>query len=182
VKQTRRFSGLQLQAADREELQRMERGRSALSARTWRRVRVLLLLDGGQSVRATALAVGGYPREISRVGKRYVSSGLKRALTDDPRPKPAPKLDSVQQAALVALVCGPPPEGRARWTVRLLAIEAKNRGIVDSIGRETIRVVLARHELKPWREKNVVRSRSQRGVRRADGGRASSVRSSVPRI
>jgi hypothetical protein len=182
VKQTKRFSGLQLQVADREELHRMERGRSSLSARRWRRVRVLLLLDGGQSVRATALAVGGYPREISRVGKRYLSGGLKRALTDDPRPKPAPKLDSVQQAALVALACGPPPEGRARWTVRLLAIEARNRGIVDSIGRETIRVVLARHELKPWREKNVVRPGTQRGVRRKDGGRASPVRASASRI
>jgi len=61
-----------------------------------RRVRVLLLLDGGQSFRATALAVGGYPREISRVSKRYSSGGLKRALTDDPRLKPAPKLDSAQ--------------------------------------------------------------------------------------
>src|SRR5688572_10678489 len=99
----------------------MQRGRATLTARVWRRVRVLLLLDQGHGVRETAAAVGGYPREISRVGKRYLAGGLSRALTEDPRPKPARKIDSVQEAAIVALVCGPPPEGRARWTVRLLA-------------------------------------------------------------
>lgn len=137
---------------------------------------MLLLLDGGQTVRATAIAVGGYPREISRVGKRYLRGGLEHALVEDPRPKPAPKLDSSQQAAVVAMVCGPPPEGRARWTLRLLAQEASRRGITESVGYETIRVVLARHDLKPWREKNVVRAGDRSGVRRADGGRAGAVR------
>jgi hypothetical protein len=150
----------------------MERGREQLSGRIWRRVRVLLLLDGGQGVRAMALAVGGCPREISRVRKRYLKAGLEHALTEDPRPKPERKLDSTQEAAVVALVCGPPPEGRARWTVRLLAQEASRRGIVEPVGRETIRVVLARQDLKPWREKNVVRPANRSGVRRQDGGRA----------
>jgi hypothetical protein len=171
VKGKPRFTGLKLQPEDRAELKGMERGRSALTARTWRRVRVLLLLDEGQTVRATALAVGGYPREISRVGKRYLESGLRKALTEDPRPKPSPMLDSAQQAALVAMVCGPPPDGRARWTVRLLAQEARRRGVVDSVGRETVRIVLARHDLKPWREKNVVRSPDRLRVRRTHGGR-----------
>ncbi len=89
---------------------------------------MLLLLDGGQTVRATAAAVGGYPREISRVGKRYLGGGLQHALGEDPRPKSAPKLDSGQQAAVVAMVCGPPPQGRARWTLRLLAQEAGGAG------------------------------------------------------
>ena len=57
----------------------------------------------------------------------------------------------------MALVCGPPPEGRARWTVRLLAEEVVKRKLVPRVGRETIRVLLESHELKPWREKNVVR-------------------------
>jgi transposase len=138
-------------------MQRSER----LTARRWRRVRVLLLLDEGLSVRKTAQAVGGYPREISRVGKRYVERGLQAALTDEPRPKPPRVLDSAQEAALVAMVCGPPPEGRARWTVRLIAEEAVRREIASRVGRETIRLVLANHDLKPWREKNVVRSRNQ---------------------
>jgi hypothetical protein len=164
-----RFTGLKLRAEDRTALLKMQRGRAPLSPRRWRRIRVLLLLDAGHSVRSTATAVGGYHREVSRVGKRYLQGGLAKALSDEPRPKPSPMLDSTQQAALVAMVCGPPPEGRARWTVRLLAVEAGKRGVVDKVGRETVRIVLARHDLKPWREKNVVRPRNQHGVRGPHG-------------
>jgi hypothetical protein len=179
VKTGTRFKGLQLSVEDRAELQRVRRGRKALTSRVWRRIQVLLLLDAGQTVRATAIAVGGYPREISRVGKRYLRRGLQHALTEDPRPKPAPKLDSGQQAAVVALVCGPPPEGRSRWTLRLLAEEASRRGITDTVGYETIRMVLARHDLKPWREKNLVRAGNRPAVRRPDGGRAVALRASA---
>ena len=55
------------------------------------------------------------------------------------------------------MVCSDPPEGRARWTVRLVAEEAVKRRVVPRVGRETIRVLLLHHDLKPWREKNVVR-------------------------
>jgi hypothetical protein len=154
----KRFAGLKLTKKDRAELVAMQRKGKLLSARSWRRVRVLELLDQGRSVRATAKAVGTFPREVSRVGKRYVARGLRAALTDEPRAKPEPCLDSVQRAAIVAMVCGPAPEGRARWTVRLVAEHAARRGIIPKVGRETIRVVLATHDLKPWREKNVVRA------------------------
>src|SRR6202140_3497428 len=51
------------------------------------------------------------------------------------------------------MVCSDPPEGRARWTVRLVAEEAVKRRPVPRVGRETIRVLLLHHDLKPWREK-----------------------------
>jgi hypothetical protein len=54
------------------------------------------------------------------------------------------------------MVCGSAPEGQARWTVRLIAAEAVKRKLTRPVGRETIRVLLESHELKPWREKNVV--------------------------
>jgi hypothetical protein len=171
-----RFTGLQLSAQDRAALKKMLTGRTQMSARAWRRVRTLLLLDRGHSVTATAEAVGSFRRETARVGKRYLARGLEHALSDDPRPIPAPLLDSAQHAAVVAMVCGPPPAGRARWTVRLVAAEAVKRGITPRLGRETARVALADHGLKPWREKNVVRSRDRRGVRQQDGGRAGTVR------
>ena len=174
---TARFSGLKLDDSDRARLKKMLRGRSPMSARAWRRVRTLLLLDGGYSVSAAAEAVGSYRRETARIGKRYLVNGLEHALGDDPRPKPPPLLDSTQEAAIVAMVCGPPPEGRARWSVRLVAVEAVKRGIAPQLGRETARIALADHGLKPWREKNVVRPHHQRGVRRPHGGRAQAVRS-----
>ncbi len=156
----KRFAGLKLTKKDRAELAAMQRKGKSLSARTWRRVRVLELLDQELSVRATARAAGTFPREVSRVGKRYVARGLQAALTDEPRGKPEPSLDDVQRAAVVAMVCGPAPEGRARWTIRLVTEYAVRRGITPKIGRETIRVVLATHDLKPWREKNVVHRRT----------------------
>jgi hypothetical protein len=57
-------------------------------------------------------------------------------------------------------VCGPPPQGRARWTVRLIAEEAVKRKLTPAVGRETIRILLEGHDLKPWREKNVVYRRT----------------------
>lgn len=170
----KRFAGLKLSKRDRAELTVQRRGK--LSARTWRRIRILELLDGGMSVRASAKAAGTFPREVSRVGKRYVARGLQAALTDEPRGKPEPLLDSAQQAAVVAMVCGPAPEGRARWTIRLVAAHAVRRGITPKVGRETIRVILATHDLKPWREKNVVCAVPRSRVRRANGRRTAPLR------
>jgi putative transposase len=169
---SKRFVGLSLSADDRARLREQETCGEKLSVRSWRRVRTLLLLDKGFTVTSTAEAVGGYPREISRVGKRYLEGGLEHALSDDARPIPAPLLDSTQLAAVVAMVCGPAPSGRARWTVRLVAEHAVARGIAPKMGRETARVALAEHGLKPWREKNVVRAGNRSGVHRSNGGRA----------
>jgi putative transposase len=54
-----------------------------------------------------------------------------------------------------------PPEGRARWTVRLVTEQAVKRKLVPRVGRETIRILLENHDLKPWREKKVVCGRTQ---------------------
>jgi len=178
MKVPKRFSGLKLKARDVKELRRIK-ARGKLSARTWRRILTLEHLHAGMGIVATAKAVGGYHREVSRVAKRYLASGLRAALSDNPRPGGERKLDSVEEAAIVALVCGPPPEGNARWTVRLVTAEVMKRGLVEQIGRETIRVTLANHELKPWREKNVVRAGDRSRVRRANGGRAAAVRARV---
>jgi putative transposase len=150
---------------ERQELKRRQAGGAAMPARMWRRIRILLMLSEGRNVRATAESVGCYPREVRRIGKRYVRGGLVFALADDPRPKPKRMLDSSQEAALVAMICGPAPEGIARWSVRLAAKEAVKRGIVNKVGRETIRLVLENHGLKPWREKNVVHTQDRSGVR-----------------
>src|SRR6266852_4996360 len=91
------------------------------------------------------------------ISQRFRQGGLERALYERPRPGKAALLDAQHRQRIVALVCGPPPEGRARWTVRLLTEEVVKRKLVPRVGRETIRVLLESHDLKPWREKNVVR-------------------------
>jgi hypothetical protein len=152
-----RFPGLSLTAKDRQFLVEQTRDGRAVSARTWKRIRMLELLHERWSLTDVAAAIGTYPREVRRVGWRYLAQGVQAALIDDPRPKPVKLLDTRQQAAIVAMVCGPPPAGYARWTVRVTTEETKRLGIVADVGRETIRQVLAHHELKPWRKKNVVR-------------------------
>jgi hypothetical protein len=59
------------------------------------------------------------------------------------------------------MACSDAPDGRARWTVRLIAEQAIKRKLVPKVGRETIRILLESHDFKPWRGKNVVRGRTQ---------------------
>jgi putative transposase len=82
--------------------------------------------------------------------------GWNRRCGRKPPPGKQPALDARQSQRIIAMVCGPPPEGRARWTVRLIAEEAVKRKLTPAVGRETIRILLESHDLKPWREKNVV--------------------------
>ncbi len=125
---------------------------------------------------ATAAAAGTYPREVRRVGRRFLAGGLAEPLGEDARPKEARLLDARQEAAIVAMVCAPPPAVRSRWTLTLIAEEAAHKRIVAKVGRETIRRMLNRHELKPWRDNNVVRAEGGPGVPDADGRRARSAR------
>jgi hypothetical protein len=96
-------------------------------------------------------------KAVRSIAHRYPEGGLDRALYEKSRPGAAPLLSPSEKQRIVAMVCSDPPEGRARWTVRLIAEEAVKRKLVPRAGRETIRILLQSHDLKPWREKNVVR-------------------------
>ncbi|MGH9763456.1 MAG: helix-turn-helix domain-containing protein [Blastocatellia bacterium] len=110
-------------------------------------------------------------KAIRQIAHRYNRSGLQAALYDKPRPGAQEVLDGSQKQRIVAMVCSQAPEGRARWTVRLIVEEAVRRKLVPKVGRETIRILLQSHELKPWRGKNVVYRRTDPGVRRKPGRR-----------
>jgi hypothetical protein len=101
------------------------------------------------------------PQAIRKIGHRYQSGGLEAALYEKQRPGAQTILEDAQKQRIIAMVCSNPPEGRARWTVRLIAQEAVKRRLAPRVGRETIRILLLDHDLKPWREKNVVRGRTQ---------------------
>jgi transposase len=97
------------------------------------------------------------PKAVREIGRRFVDSGIEQALYDKARPGAARLLEEEQRKRIIAMVCSNPPEGYARWTVRLVAEEAVKRRLVPRVGRETIRMLLLHDDLKPWREKNVVR-------------------------
>jgi transposase len=123
-------------------------------------LRALALLQLAENASAPQIAkvIPLTPQAIRRLGHRYRQTGLDGALYERQRPGAAEVMDAHQKQRIIALVCSVPPEGQARWTVRLVAEEAVKRKLVPHVGRETIRVLLLHHDLQPWREKNVVRS------------------------
>jgi len=124
--------------------------------RVFKKARVLQLLDEGLSAPKAALAAGVSENTARSVGKRYNLGSLETAIYDRQRPGAERLLDAKQETRIVAMICSKAPEGFARWSISLIAKEAINRGIVDTVSDSTISRLLRRHELKPWREKNVV--------------------------
>ena len=114
-------------------------------------------LDRGASAPGVARLVPLTAQAIRKIAHRYRAGGLASALYERPRPGAAEVLAPSEKQRIVAMACSAPPPGAARWTVRLIAQEAVKRRLVPRVGRETIRVLLQSHDLKPWREKNVVR-------------------------
>jgi putative transposase len=165
---------IELQQRDRHRVEQLLSG-GLQSVRTTLRALALRQMDQGLSTPAVGANLGLSDKAVWKIGRRYLDGGLDQALFDAPRPGKAPALDQ-QQQRIIAVVCSPPPEGRARWTVRLLTEEVIKRKVVPKVGRETIRILLESHDLKPWREKNVVRGGAERGVHRPHGGRAQNLR------
>lgn len=87
-------------------------------------------------------------RTVERVRRRLALRGLEDSLvrrwSEQPKRR---KLDGASEAKLIALACSGPPEGRQRWTIRLLAEKMVELNVVDSIGRETVRVALKKTNL-----------------------------------
>jgi len=140
---------------DQKELKELLSG-GVQQVRVILRAVALLQLAKGVSAPRVSSVIPLTPQAIRKVGHRYQDGGLERALYDKERPGAAQVLEESQKQRIIAMVCSDPPEGCGRWTVRLVAQEAVKRRLVPRVGRETIRVLLLHHDLKPWREKNVV--------------------------
>ena len=123
-------------------------GRGEAPARALGHARILLKANQGEAGpgwtdAAIAAAVEVAPTTVARVRKQYVTDGLEAALHPKaPDREYRRKLDGEQEARLVALTCGSPPEGRARWTLRLLAARLVALEVVDTVSPETVRQTL----------------------------------------
>jgi transposase len=143
---------------DQQELRVLLKG-GVQQVRVVLRALALLQLAEHASAPQIARVIPLTSQAIRRLGHRYQRAGLDGALYEKQRPGAAEVLDTNQKQRIIAMVCSDPPEGQARWTVRLVAEEAVKRRLVPRVGRETIRILLLHHDLRPWREKNVVRRR-----------------------
>jgi hypothetical protein len=117
------------------------------AARTLAHARVLLKADQGDGGPAwpdarIADALEVSVSTIERVRETLVTRGLDAALHRRRPPARPRKLDGAGEAPLVALACGEPPDGRARWTLRLLAERLVALEVVDHIAAETVRQAL----------------------------------------
>jgi transposase len=123
-------------------------GKGKADARKLAHARVLLQVDesaGGPGRIDTdvASALNLSLRTIERVRQRFVEEGLAAALLPRPSPRVYPRaLDGAQEAHLIALACSAPPEGKPRWTLRLLAERMVELDYVDAVSYETVRRVL----------------------------------------
>jgi transposase len=87
------------------------------------------------------------PKTVSKIKKRYLDEDLDSAVHDRPRSGQPEKYDVNQKTEIIALACTDPPEGRVRWTLRLLEETLNEKEGFESVSRETIRIVLKKAQL-----------------------------------
>jgi transposase len=123
----------------------LERGTA--SALTHRHARILLEADAAPRRRVrsdaqVAARCGVSARTVARVRERFAQDGFAVALHGRPHLGAAPKLSSAQEARLIALACTAPPDGHARWSVRLLAERVVELAELPPVSRELVRTTL----------------------------------------
>ena len=133
-----------LDPEERESLEQLFTSGQA-SVRKLARARILLKADEGWKDDQIVQALDVGRATVERTRKRFVLEGLEIALNGRPRQRTYErKLDGEAEAHLIALACSDPPEGHARWTLRLLAerLVQLDQVEVDTVSYETVRRVL----------------------------------------
>jgi transposase len=120
-------------------------------ARGVTRARILLMADTGSLDEEIVAALATSSSTVFRTRRRFVEAGLEAALQELPREGGRQKLSEKENALLVATACSAPPEGRARWTLELLADRLVQLTVHESVSTETVRRRLAESDLQPWR-------------------------------
>ncbi|HWG42254.1 MAG TPA: IS630 family transposase [Gemmataceae bacterium] len=142
-----------LTAGQRQELERLA-ATGKRSAATITRARILLKADAdgdGWPDDRIAEALDTSAGTVARLRKKFVQQGLEATVQRKrPTGRQYRKLDGAQEARLAALACSAPPEGLARWTMKLLADKLVELDVVESIDPATVCRTLKKNEIKPW--------------------------------
>lgn len=136
---------IELNEEQRAELERLIHAGNA-PARKQTRARILLLSDRSQGQKRTdqevAEAVLCSTSTVRSMRRRFVAGGLPGALNDKGWPGATPRFTGEVQAKLTLLACSDPPQGAARWSLRLLADKMIELGYVEYISHVTVRELL----------------------------------------
>jgi transposase len=129
--------------------------RGVAPARVQTRARVLLFTDRSLGQRRTdeqvAAAVLTSVSTVRRTRRHFIEEGLEAALKEKPRTGRPPKITGEIEAKLTLLACSQPPEGQARWTLRLLADRLVELGYLDSISHVAVGKRLKKTKSSPGR-------------------------------
>lgn len=143
---------------ERTQLEAMvAKGKAA--ARKLTRARILLKADSSPAGSAwtdaqLSEALGSDVQTVANVRRAFVEDSFEVALNGHAtRNHRGRKVDGECEARMIALLCGPAPEGFARWSLRLLADRLVELEIVEQISHETVRQTMQANELKPWLKK-----------------------------
>ena len=131
---------VQLSESDRAYLEDLLR-RGELPVKIYRRALALLELERGKTYTAVAETVQVTNNTVSTWSKKYREVGL-TMLSDQPRSGRPLEIDGAQRAKVTALACSDPPEGYARWSLRLLAEKVVELGYVDQISHTQVADIL----------------------------------------
>jgi transposase len=137
---------------EKKQLEALVKG-GKTAVRKVKRAQILLAAAKGANHQEIGRNVGVGEATVYRTKQRFVEQGLEHALNEAPRPGQPRKLSASDESMLVALACSSPPEGRARWTLELLAGEVVRLTVHDTLSGDTVGRRLAEMGLKPWLEK-----------------------------
>lgn len=132
---------VKLKTKDRKALRQLI-SKGSEKARKLTRCRILLLADEGRTDPRIVEALQVTRNTIRTVRSRYVTQGLEAAINEQPRTGAPKKFSGRQRARITAVACSEPPEGRSRWTLRLIADRLVELEMVDSISHQTVKRIL----------------------------------------
>lgn len=112
------------------------------SLREYNRANILLLLHEGKKESDIADFLNIERTTIWRTKQKYLKVGLEKSLEEKARSGQPQKYSDHHKAEVIATACSKAPEGRSRWTLRLLTTTLKKQKGMSSINRETIRLIL----------------------------------------
>ena len=117
------------------------------SARELTRARILLLSHSGEKEETIAKVLGTCMATVSNIKRRYREEGLESALKEKPRSGQPRKYTAKHEAEIIATACTAPPEGSKRWSMQLLTEECRKKDGLETINRESVRLILKKARL-----------------------------------
>jgi len=137
---------VKLKAKERKLLEQIA-SKGSEKARKITRCRILMLAGEGKTDTWIMEALGVARNTIRQVRSRYVHEGLESAIEEQPRLGAPEKISGRQRAKITAMACSEPPEGRSRWTLRLIADRLVELEMVDEISHQTVKRILKKTNL-----------------------------------